>query len=312
MKKLLYVGLLLAFAAALCWPGVSSRPQSSDPILIGAGDIGDGLNLNLSGGMATAALIDTYPSALVFADGDLSHNNGTDGDFARAYEPTWGRFKNRTIPAIGNHEYNALNGAGYFNYFGPAAGDATKGYYSLNVGAWHVIVLNSGDMCYPVDCEAGSPQEVWLKNDLAANTRLCTLALFHEPLYTSVAAGQGVAPNTGMQAMWQDLYNANIKPNAANAKVDLVVNGHVHNYERFAPQDANGNLDTANGIVQITAGTGGTSHFTFGTTPSANSLARNATAFGVLKLTLHSSSYDWQFIPIAGQTFTDSGTQACH
>jgi len=311
MKKILVLVLPLAVVGAVCWPSGRLTAQSADPVLIGAGDVADGLNLNLSGAMATAALIDAYPNATVFADGDMPHNNGTEGDFARAYEPTWGRFKNRTIPAIGNHEYYALNGTAYFNYFGAAAGDATKGYYSLNLGAWHIIVINSGDMCYPVACSAGSPQELWLKNDLATNTQPCTLALWHEPLYTSVASGQGVSPNTGMQAMWQDLYNANLTPNAAKAKVDLVVNGHIHNYERFAPQDANGNLDTANGIVEIVAGTGGASHFTFGTA-AANSLVRNSTAFGVLKLTLHSSSYDWQFIPVAGQTFTDSGTQACH
>src|SRR2546428_5808941 len=111
MKKLLYVGLFLSFAGALCWPGGASTPQSSDPVLIGAGDIGDGLNLNLSGGVATAALIDPYPSAILFADGELSPNNPAHGDLPRAHQPTWGRFKNRTIPAIGNHDYNALNGA---------------------------------------------------------------------------------------------------------------------------------------------------------------------------------------------------------
>jgi hypothetical protein len=205
---------------------------------------------------------------------------------------------------IGNHEYNSLNAAGLFNYFGPAAGDPTKGYYSQNLGAWHVIVLNSN--CSSVGgCSSGSPQEQWLVNDLNAHPNSqypCTVALWHHPYYTSVASGQGVTPDAEMQPIWQDLYTH---------QADLIVNGHAHNYERFAPQDANGSLDTAAGIVEIISGTGGTNHMTFGTT-AANSLVQNATAFGVLKLTLHASSYDFQFIPIAGQSFTDSGTQACH
>ena len=138
-----------------------------------------------------------------------------------------------------------------------------------------------------------------MRNDLAAHTQLCTLALWHEPLYTSTTVP---LPNTDVRPLFQDLYNA---------KADLLVVGHAHTYERFAPQDANGNLDLTNGIIQIVAGTGGDSHGAF-TTIAANSLVRNNDTFGVLKLTLHASSFDWQFIPIAGQTFTDSGTQACN
>jgi hypothetical protein len=302
MKKLLYLGVLLAIAGAIVWPGGSSTPQSSDPVLIGAGDIADGFNLNLASSMATAALLDANPGATVFAAGDLAYDNGSDGDFAKSYDPTWGRARARTIPVIGNHEYNTLNAAGFFSYFGPAAGDPTKGYYSLNVGAWHIVVINSN--CSKVGgCNVGSPQDAWLRNDLASHTQICTLALWHAPYYTSVASGQGVTADAEMQPIWQDLYNAS---------ADLVVNGHAHNYERFAPQDANGNLDTAKGLVEIIAGTGGESHMTFGKALSANSVAQNSTAYGVLKLTLHASSYDWQFIPQAGQTFNDSGTQTCH
>ena len=237
----------------------------------------------------------------MFAAGDLAYDNGSDGDFAKSYDPTWGRARARTIPVIGNHEYNTLNAAGFFSYFGPVAGDPTKGYYSLNIGAWHIVVINSN--CSKVGgCNVGSPQEVWLKNDLASHTQTCALALWHAPYYTSVASGQGVTPDAEIQPIWQDLYNAN---------ADLVVNGHAHNYERFAPQDANGNLDMAKGLIEIIAGTGGESHMTFGKLP-ASRVAQNSTAYGVLKLTLRASSYDWQFIPQAGQTFNDSGTQACH
>ena len=229
--------------------------------------------------------------------GDLAYENGSDGDFAKAYNPTWGHFRSRTIPIVGNHEYNILFATDYFSYWGPAAGTPGNGWYSLDLGAWHIVVLNSN--CGQVGCGAGGAQETFLRNDLAAHTQLCTLALWHEPLYTSTTVP---LPNTDVRPLFQDLYNA---------KADLLVVGHAHTYERFAPQDANGNLDLTNGIIQIVAGTGGDSHGAF-TTIAANSLVRNNDTFGVLKLTLHASSFDWQFIPIAGQTFTDSGTQACN
>ncbi len=300
MKKILLFALPVIFIGALCWPGRESTSQSSDPVLIGAGDIGDGLNGDPTGALATATLVDSFPGAVVFAAGDQSHNNGTDGDYARIYDSAWGRFKARTLPAPGNHDYQSGFPFGYFDYFGPAAGDPTQGYYSLNLGSWHIIVLNTNLACTVVSCSARSPQETWLKNDLAANTKPCTMAIWHHPLYSSTGTGPG--PTTAVRPFWTDLYNAN---------ADLVVNGHAHVYERFAPQDANGNLDLVRGIIEITAGTGGASHFSFSTV-QANSLVRNNDTFGVLKLTLHPSSFDWQFIPVAGKTFTDSGTQACH
>lgn len=300
MKRVLFVWMLLALVGALSWPTRRVTSQTSDPVLIGAGDIADGWNLNLANSMATAALLDANPSATVFADGDLAYNNGRDQDFTKSYDPTWGRARARTIPVLGNHEYSTLNAAGYFSYFGPAAGDPTKGYYSMNLGSWHIVVLNSECTNVSGGCGAGSPQEVWLKNDLASHTQTCSLALWHEPYYTSSSV---IVPNTSMQPIWQDLRNYN---------ADLVVNGHAHNYERFAPQDANASLDTARGITEIVAGTGGDSHFAFNSTIAPNSLVRNSTTYGVLQLTLHASSFDFQFVPQAGQTFTDSGTQACH
>jgi hypothetical protein len=267
-------------------------------VLIGAGDIADAFNMRLADAFATAALIDAYPSATVFADGDLPHSDGTDADYTKGYDPTWGRFRARTIPVAGNHEYAVQNAVGYYNYWGPTAGNPTQGWYSLDLGAWHIVVLNSN--CGFVGCAAGGNQETWLRNDLAAHTQACTLALIHEPLYTSSTI---VSPNTDVRPLWQDLYNSN---------VDLVVNGHAHNYERFAPQDANGTPDQARGIIEIISGTGGASHFPFDSTMAPNSLIGNATTFGALKLTLHPSSFDWEFLPVAGQTFTDSGTQACH
>jgi len=298
MKRVLQVGLLLAFAVGLFWPEENVSPQAGDPVLIGAGDITDAFNFTVSNAFATAALITANPTAKVFANGDLAHNDGTDNDILNTYAATWGGFKARTIPATGNHEYSSLKALGFFNYWGPAAGDPTKGYYSLNLGAWHIVVLNSN--CAFVDCSSGSAQETWLRNDLAANPTACTLALFHHALYTSSSI---VSPNPSVQPLWADLYSSN---------ADLIVNGHAHNYERFAPQDANGNLDTTRGIVEIIAGTGGASLFAFNSSFAANSVVHNSGTWGVLKLTLHSTSFDWQFIPISGQTFTDSGTRACH
>jgi len=295
------LGFALALAligGALLWPGSESTAQTADVVLIGAGDIADGFSFNLSNAFATAALLDAYPTATVFANGDLAYENGSDGDFAKTYNATWGRAKGRTIPVVGNHEYDILLGAGYYSYWGPTAGNFGSGYYSLDLGAWHVVVLNSN--CSMVGCGAGGAQETWLRNDLATHTQACTLALWHEPLYTSSTV---VIRNTAVQPLLQDLYNAN---------ADLIVNGHAHNYERFAPQDASGNLDLAKGIIEIIAGTGGDSLFPFSAAKASNSVAGNDSTFGVLKLTLHPTSFDWQFIPIAGQTFTDSGTQACH
>lgn len=302
MKKLIGLSLALALSTATFWPAARVNAQSGSVTLVGAGDIADGFNLNLTNSMATAALLNSI-SGTVFADGDLAYNNGSDADFMRSYDPTWGLARARTLPVIGNHEYHTLNAAAYFTYFGPAAGDPAEGYYSLNLGAWHIIVLNSECGFVPGGCAAGSPQETWLDNDLAANTQPCALALWHEPLYTSVAAGQGVVPATDMQPIWGDLYN--------NGHVDLVVNGHAHNYERFAPQDAYGGSDPAHGIIEIIAGTGGESHMSFGKT-QPNSVVRDDTSYGVLKLTLNSSSFSWQFIPVVGSSFIDSGSQACH
>jgi acid phosphatase type 7 len=274
----------------------SSAARSSDPILVGAGDIAS--CDDLAGAQATANLLDNIPGT-VFAAGDLAYPDGSDQQFANCYGPTWGRFKQRTRPAPGNHEYHSDGASGYTRYFGAAAGDPKKGYYSYELGAWHVVVLNS--QCAQVGgCNAGSPQEQWLRQDLAQHPVPCTVAYFHEPLFSS-GAKHGNGPE--VKPFWQALY-------AAGA--DLVINGHDHDYERFAPQDPDGHADATRGIREFVVGTGGKStHRSFGT-PQPNSEARNAHTFGVLKLTLHATSYEWQFVPEAGKTFTDSGSGACH
>jgi hypothetical protein len=295
--KRLYVGVCAALVLVTVGPQSKLQAQT-DVVLAGAGDIGACGPSKLSHAFATASLLDSI-SGTVFAAGDLSHLEGLDSDYSKCYASTWGRLRARTLPAPGNHDYIVPDAQGYFNYWGPTAGDPTKGYYSLNYGAWHVIVLNSECSNLNVGgCTATSPQGQWLQADLTANPATCTLAIWHRPLYSSTTAQVSAL----VQPLWQILYNAG---------ADLIINGHAHNYERFAPQDYNGNLDTAKGLREFVVGTGGADLMAF-TTTATNSEVRDSSTFGVLKLTLHASSYDWQFIPVAGQTFTDSGTQACH
>jgi acid phosphatase type 7 len=269
---------------------------STDAVLVGAGDIAT--CGELEGAEATAKLIAKIPGT-VFAVGDLAYPDGSDEQFAKCYGPTWGRFKERTRPAPGNHEYHSDGASGYAHYFGPAAGDAKKGYYSYDLGAWHVIVLNSE--CEQVGgCDAVSAQGQWLRHELSQNHAACTLAYFHKPLFSS-----GVAHGNDplMKPIWQALYDAG---------ADVVINGHDHHYERFAPQDPDGHPDAQRGIREFVVGTGGkTTHRTLAASPQPNSEVRNADTFGVLKLTLHPTSYDWEFIPEANKTFSDSGSGTC-
>jgi len=259
-------------------------------VFVGAGDIavcGD------DDDEATAKLLDNI-AGTVFTTGDNAYDEGTPSEFARCYDPTWGRHKTRTRPVAGNHDYETSRGGGYFGYFGAAAGDPTKGYYSYDLGAWHIVVLNSN-----ISMRAGSTQEQWLKADLAASTKKCTVALWHHPRFSS---GTIHGNDSRSQTVWNDLYNAG---------AELILVGHEHNYERFAPQTATGMADSARGVRQIVVGTGGRGYYPFGT-PLPNSEVRNNNTFGVLKLTLSDSSYTWDFVPVAGKTFTDSGTGTCH
>ena len=269
------------------------RPaQAASVVMVGAGDIA---HCSTTTDEATAKLLDGI-SGTVFTLGDNAYNSGTSAEFANCYNPTWGRHKTRTKPAVGNHEYLTSGASGYFNYFGAAAGDPKKGYYSYDRGDWHVIVLNSN--CSQVPCAAGSAQDTWLRADLANHPNKCTLAYFHAPLYSSGQHGN----STYVRPFWEVLYQAN---------ADVVLSGHEHDYERFAPQNPYGAFDSARGIREFVVGTGGTYLRPFGTI-KANSVSRNATTHGVLKLTLNSGGYAWKFVPVAGKTFTDSGTASCH
>jgi hypothetical protein len=264
------------------------------PVLVGAGDIA---SCPSDADDATAKLLDGIPGT-VFTVGDNVYWSGTAREFKKCYAPSWGRHKERTRPALGNHEYVTAGAAGYFGYFGAAAGDPSKGYYSYDRGGWHVVALNSN--CKEVGgCYSASPQGRWLRNDLAASPADCTLAYFHHPLFSS-GSDHGDQPE--VRPLWDALY-------AANA--DVVVSGHDHDYERFAPQRPDGTQDKERGIREFVVGTGGAAQHGFGEV-RPNSQVREAGTPGVLKLTLEPGSYGWEFVPIAGETFTDSGTTSCH
>jgi len=271
---------------------ISAQTQSPSVVLVGAGDIAACSSV---GDEATAALLDTIDGT-VFTLGDNVYDLGSDREFSECYNPTWGRSRERTRPSVGNHEYGTPEASGYFAYFGAAAGDPHTGYYSYDLGAWHIIVVNSN--CGEVGgCLAGSPQEAWLRADLAAHPADCTLAYWHHPRFSSGPHGG----STEMRDIWQALYNSG---------AELVLSGHDHDYERFAPQDADGNLDPQHGIREIVVGTGGRSHYRFDRI-RPNSEVRNSDTFGVLKLTLSSADYSWEFVPVAGKGFTDTGSGAC-
>jgi Calcineurin-like phosphoesterase len=292
--SLLFIITLIASGNILSQSAPSTAGKDRDAVLVGAGDIAD--CTDLSGAEATAKLLEQIPGT-VMAVGDLAYPDGTKSNFD-CYDKTWGRVKSRTRPAVGNHEFHSADAAFYFSYFGDIAGSYKEGFYSYELGTWHIVVLNSE--CAEVGgCNAGSREEKWLRADLAAHPAACTLAYFHKPLFSS---GGKHGDDPELKPIWQALYDGN---------ADIVVNGHDHDYERFAPQDPDGKPDDRRGIREFVAGTGGKNLRPFGTT-KPNSEVRDMTAFGVLKLTLRPKAYDWQFIPIAGKSFTDSGSGTCH
>jgi hypothetical protein len=234
--------------------------------------------------------------AAVLPLGDNQYEQGSLAQFQQYYEPSWGRVKAITRPVVGNHEYETPNAAGHFSYFGAAAGTAGQGWYSFDVGAWHLIALNSN--CNYVGCGSGTPQLDWLKADLAAHPASCTLAYFHHPRFSSGPHGN-IVPTA---PFWTELYRAG---------ADVVLGGHDHDYERFAPQSPIAESDRAFGIREFVVGTGGRSHYDFGTT-KPNSKRRESGTFGILELTLRGASYSWRFVPEAGKSFSDRGGGRCH
>jgi hypothetical protein len=299
-------------------------PAPVDPVIAAAGDIacgtGHGTTAAQCQEMKTSDLLLQMNPSAVLPLGDTQYEEGVYNDYFKGtpslpgtgYNPTWGRLKSVTRPAVGNHEYLTPGAAGYFDYFnGPGnftgpAGDRDKGYYSFDVGTWHLVSLNS--YCSGAGgCHVGSPQELWLRQDLAAHPRSCTLAYMHHPRWSSDPKGGDFANRPQVQPFFQALYDYG---------VELLLTGHSHFYERFAPQNPSQAPDPARGLRQIIVGTGGRSIYAPETMPTLiqpNSERRDGGSYGVLKLTLHPKSYDWEFVPIAGQTFTDPETNyPCH
>jgi hypothetical protein len=251
-------------------------PPSGDPVIAAAGDIS---SPSLGAQQQTSDLLINTGLTNVLTLGDNQYDNGSLANYNAYYAPTWGRVKSITKPTPGNHDYQTPGAAGYLAYYGSPAP-----YYSFDIGRWHLISLNS-----EIAHSASSVQVQWLKADLVAHTNACTLAYWHKPRFSS---GTTHGSDSSYQPFWDAL---------SQAKADLVLSGHEHNYERFAPQQ---------GIRQFVVGTGGRSHYGLGT-PIASSEVRNSSTYGILRLTLHASSYDWKFQPVAGQSFTDAGTQPC-
>jgi 3',5'-cyclic AMP phosphodiesterase CpdA len=267
--------------------GPTPEPRVGPAVLVGAGDIAE---CGLAGAAETAFLLDQIDGT-VFTVGDNAYYQGTRDEYERCYGPTWGRHKARTRPIPGNHEYETPGASGYYGYFGPAAAPAAPGFYSYDLGAWHIVALNSN---IPID--EGSPQIAWLRDDLSRHRATCTLAYVHHPLFSSGRNG----PSPHMRLLWEVLYAAG---------VEAVISGHDHLYERFAPQNPAGRVEFDRGVRQFVVGTGG-AHL-YPVPPTRPNSEAVASVWGVLKLTLRGGAYDWEFVPVAGQSFRDVGTGGC-
>jgi Calcineurin-like phosphoesterase len=276
-------------------PPTTPPPQPTPPPVFapqtfaGAGDIA---LCDQGNSIGVGKLLDTVGGTL-FTLGDNAYMNGTFSEFENCYGPTWGRWKARTRPTPGNHEYHTPGASAYFEYFGANAGPPGLGYYSFELGAWHVISLNS-----EIDTGRNSAQGIWLQNDLATNRSKCTIAYWHKPLFSSGPNGN----HPHMQPFWQILYQAG---------VDVVMNGHDHLYERFGPQDPEGRPDPRLGIRQFIVGTGGVPLYDFRTALQPNS-ERRMRQHGILNLTLMNDSYLWEFVPVSRTADQDSGSDQCH
>jgi hypothetical protein len=303
----MFVALALAALAVACGSptqpcsncgggsGIPPPPDMGPWVLAGAGDIGW---CQLPGKEATGKLLQALPSnATIFTAGDNAYPHGEKGDFDQCYAPYWGPFRSRTLPSPGNHEYENAGAAAYFDYFGANAGPDRRGYYSYSFGqSWLLLSLNS-----EVDARQGSAQLQWVASELAAKPFPCTIAIWHRPLFSS-----GPNPKAlEMRDLWRTLYDAG---------VDIIINGHDHLYERFSPQDPNGRSDPAKGIRQFIVGTGGAAPYSRATNEPNSEFflsGQDATPrFGILKLTLNPTGYQWEYIPTAGTS--DSGAGACH
>jgi hypothetical protein len=288
--------LRVALGTVLVTSGLVHPPRAAavgSVVLVGAADIA---SCGSTSDQKTASLLDGIRGT-VFTAGDNAYPNGTAREFRACYAPTWGRHRGRTRPAPGNHDYHVRGAAGYFGYFGVRAGPPGRGWYAYSRGAWRIYSLNSN--CDEIGgCGIGSRQQRWLAADLAAHPRKCVLAYWHHPRFSSGMHGN----QTEVQGLWQTLFRAG---------AEIVVNGHDHDYERFAPQDAMGRRDVARGIREFVVGTGGAGLRGFSNV-KPNSEVRQARSAGVLKLVLGAGFYRWHFISAATSKSTDSGRGTCH
>ena len=281
-------------------PTATTVPPTATPtpaVLIGAGDV---VICGVDHDEMTAALVEQqialFPDATVFMAGDDVNESGRAVEYRNCFTPSWGRFLDRIRPVPGNHDYMTDQGAPYYAYFGKAAGTPGLGYYSYNLGSWHIVALNSN--CDVIGCGKNSYQVQWLREDLQKNQTLCTLLYWHHPRF-----GSGIEGSVGLvSSFWRTAYEFG---------AEVVVNGNDHDYERFAPQDADGNLDLIRGIREFVVGTGGAELRGWGTI-KPNSEVRNNQTHGVILFELYPDHYTWNFLPSEGGTFTDQGTGNCH
>jgi hypothetical protein len=291
--SVIFAAVVTAGAACASDLRLPSAPGSNDiAVLVGAGDIAV---CGAGGSMATGRLLDGQQGT-VFVAGDIAYPDGTAEQFQQCYEPAWGRHKDRTRPAPGNHEYGSPGAAPYFAYFGANAGPAGRGYYMYRKGTWQVFSLNSN-----TESADRRAQVEWLGRELdAPGASPCTIAYFHHPLFSSGSHGV-VPPMAVVVELWRALYSAG---------ADVIISAHEHFYERFAPQTGDGAPDAQFGVRQFIVGTGGA--------PLAQPVRRVAnsevvlSAFGVLRLTLDAQSYRWEFLSADGGAILDAGTGSCH
>lgn len=279
--------------------GKKSQVKPVSVTVYAAGDIADCRKKPATESMAArtaeliAAGLDKDGTARAITLGDNTYPVGKPDEFTKCYEPTWGRFKDKTLPSPGNHDYSMPMALGYYNYFGELAGADRRGYYATQLGKWRILSLNSN-----LEQPQKQAQLNWLKEELTSNKQSCTLAFWHHPVFSSGGHGN----NENMQDAWKML---------AEAKVDIVLTAHDHDYERFAPLDANGDRDDKQGIRSFVVGTGG-AKLTPMFLPKGTTEIRDNATHGVLKLSLHDKSYEWEFLPVPGQSFTDKGKGVCH
>jgi hypothetical protein len=279
-------------------PTFTQTPSPTPAVLIGAGDIANCAKENPRDAL-TAELIKTqiarYPQAEIFTAGDNVQDEGKAWEYKNCFDPTWGQFKERIHPVPGNHDLMTDNGKAYYEYFGKAAGQPGKGYYSYTLGSWHLVGLNGN--CDEIACGKGSTQLNWLKEDLANSAQKCTLLYWHHPYFGSGSSG-GYAP---VSQFWKAAYKAG---------AEIVVNGHNHDYERFAPQDEDGNFTPQGGLREFVVGTGGAALHKWGKIKD-NSEVRLNTSLGIIVFVLYPDRYEWQFIPVDPQQAGDSGSGFC-